>query len=185
MYYIDMASGVKHMEQPKKKISKAQKEAQQRYDKYKTKMVPVKYTGKDMDEYFEFQDYLLKHPEQSANRLIKNLIYQFLREENNKTRTQSQNMSGINIYEGIEAVNLESLRVIAGRETTDRMLEYYRDFLQNEIIEINRKEVNNWIKNYPKVAKHSETKLTTIGLEAHIFGKFMNYLDRIKAKIHI
>ena len=56
-------------------ISNAQKAAQKKYDQ-KTKMVSIKYTPSDMNEYQRLKNYLDKTG-QSTNKFIKNLINNF------------------------------------------------------------------------------------------------------------
>ena len=63
------------MKQVKKTISNAQKAAQKKYDQ-KTKMISIKYTPSDMNEYQRLKNYLDKTG-QSTNKFIKNLINNF------------------------------------------------------------------------------------------------------------
>ena len=63
------------MEHAKKTISNAQKAAQKKYDQ-KTKMISIKYTPSDMNEYQRLKNYLDKTG-QSTNKFIKNLINNF------------------------------------------------------------------------------------------------------------
>ena len=67
--------GIFKMEQAKKTISNAQKAAQKKYDQ-KTKMISIKYTPSDMNEYQRLKNYLDKTG-QSTNKFIKNLINNF------------------------------------------------------------------------------------------------------------
>lgn len=71
------------MMKSEKKVSEAQKAAQKRYDQEKTKMLSVKYTPVDMEDYEKLKEYLTESGE-SANWLIKELIHNFLTMKDNK-----------------------------------------------------------------------------------------------------
>lgn len=57
-------------------VSESQKAAQKKYDQ-KTKMISIKYTPSDMNEYMRLKSYLNKTG-QSTNAFIKTLIINFL-----------------------------------------------------------------------------------------------------------
>lgn len=75
------------MEIKKKKVSEAQKRAQERYDA-KTKTIAIKYTPANMDEYERLIQYL-SETKQSRNKFIKGLIREFLYTTNNKKNTSA------------------------------------------------------------------------------------------------
>ena len=78
-------------------VSESQKAAQKKYDQ-KTKMVSIKYTPLDMNEYQRLKNYL-NRTGQSTNGFIKKLINDFFESGQDKNNTQNRPKKKNGIWE--------------------------------------------------------------------------------------
>lgn len=167
----------------KGKVSQAQKEAQRRYDKYSTKMVSVKYTPVDINDYYELKEYLAEHPKESANGLIKDLIHNFL-----QTKDKNQATHGVGVgkrsdvksdevwylkpFEGIKPENIEYLYKHFGRFCGDQVLDAYWIRTENRAKKENAYKFNDWVEHRIKILAENNPKLSTRGKQMELFRLF-------------
>lgn len=138
----------------KSKVSAAQKAAQRKYDKEKTKMLSVKYTPVEMEDYYKLKDYIEESGE-SVNGLLKELIHTFLENKDKSAVTHgtiqrvTNKISQAEIYypyTRISPDNLEYLYKIFGRTETDHFLDYFRKRTINAVVEEKGDEFNEWLE---------------------------------------
>ncbi len=138
------------------KISDAQKAAQKRYDKEKTKTLSVKYTPLDMDDYVQLREYLEQTGE-SVNGLVKELIHTFLTSKDKdevayhgiKDRSASKtNEPHIYYpYKKVKKENLEYIYKKIGRPDTDLFLEQYLRRIEKLAVDDFGDSFNEWLEN--------------------------------------
>lgn len=151
------------------KVSETQKAAQKRYDK-KTKMVSLKYTPKDIDQYERLQKYL-KESNESANGFIKNLIMDFLsQDETNRDmvykiakKNKTTDSDICYPFKGIKEQNIQYLYEHFDRGYVNEMLEKYKHRTINKIQEENANKFNEWVEHRLKVLVENNPKLSIEG----------------------
>lgn len=167
------------------KVSDAQKAAQKRYDRDKTKMVSIKYTPLDMNDYDRLKEYLNESGE-TANRLIKELIHQFLESSNKKSvnfvsgnRTANKYNEGIIIYpfQEIKKENIEYLYSNFTREDVEYLLKQYRKMLIKKIVIENGQKFNEWIEKRIRIMVVENIKLSTEGKGYELLRLFDRYMN--------
>ena len=162
------------------KVSEAQKAAQKRYDG-KTKMVSLKYTPKDIDQYEKLQEYL-KESNESANGFIKSLIMDFLsqdefkRDMTYKIAKKNKVTDGDICYplKGIKEQNIQYLYKHFTRERVNEMLEKYRYKTICKIQEENANKFNEWVEHRLKVLVENNPKLIIEGKSFEMIRLFNN-----------
>lgn len=170
------------MKKSVKKISQAQKAAQRRYDKEKTKMLSVKYTPMDMDDYYNLKKYLEEHPEESTNGLIKDLIHNFLKTKDkdvstlgvgsNKASSKVEEIKYCYPYIKIKEKNIDYLYKHFGRSDTDELLEAYWERINKQIVSEYGDKFNEWVEHRIKILAENNPKLSTDGKQMELFRLF-------------
>lgn len=129
------------MEQEKKTISNAQKAAQKKYDQ-KTKMVSIKYTPSDMNDYQRMKNYL-DRTGQSTNKFIKSLINNFFDSGQDQIHSTNRIKSPIEEkrdmekkyypYLWVDDENLQFMYDNFDHKTMDKVLFEYEDVIVSEL----------------------------------------------------
>lgn len=125
-------------------VSKAQKAAQKKYDQ-KTKMVSIKYTPLDMDEYQRLKNYLDKTG-QSTNSFIKRLINDFFESGQDKNKVDNTPKSPVEQKRGMKEeyypcswIDAESIQFFYdkfGQKAMDQVIKEYLDIVNFDIEDI-------------------------------------------------
>lgn len=136
------------------KVSEAQREAQKKYDKEKTKMLSIKYTPVEMDDYYKLKDYIEESGD-SVNGLLKELIHTFLENKDKSAVTHGAIQRAANKtlqaeiyypYMKINPDNLEYLYKIFGRSNTDQFLDQFRNRIISTVVAEKGEEFNDWLE---------------------------------------
>lgn len=149
------------MEQAKKTISNAQKAAQKKYDQ-KTKMVSIKYTPSNMNEYQRLKNYLNKTG-QSTNKFIKTVINNFFDSGQDQIFSERKVKSPIEerteiqkkFYPYCEVYydDLQFLYDIFGQKTMDRIFCEFEDIIDSaldNILEETGSGFKEWVDDVKK-----------------------------------
>lgn len=144
------------------KISDSQREAQRRYDQ-KTKMVSVKYTLSELEEYMQLKEYLEK-TNQSMNGFVKKLIRSYfvsgkgeiyerpLEEKLHRTQTYHK-------YKNISIDDVQPLIDCLGKTVTQILLSRY-EIIFEEMVKSEREEYETklliWIEEVVRREEHGE-----------------------------
>ncbi len=172
------------MNKNNRKVSEAQKAAQKRYDKEKTKMLSVKYTPKDMRDYDNFKRYI-ESTGDSANQVIKELIHQFLKNRNRGGQYYISGSKSENIhndamvvypYKLIKRDNIEFLYANFNIEDVEYILDQYKKIFQQEIFNEKAKVFNTFIENVVPARVLNNTKLSTKGKGIELIRLFDRYV---------
>ncbi len=139
------------------KVSESQKAAQKRYDK-KTKMVSLKYTPKDIDQYDRLQEYL-EESNESANGFIKRLIADFL-SGNETYRYGANNIAddAYNPFKGIKEKNIQYLYKHFDKEFVNEILNKYKYMMTHKIQQEQANKFNEWVEHRLKVLVENDPK---------------------------
>lgn len=161
-----------------RKISDAQKAAQKRYDQ-KTHMISIKYTPKDEDEYYMLQNYL-SHSGESANKFIKNLVFDYLSQNdwdvdknsafNGNKITTDENM--IDPFIGLKKENIQYLYDHFNRSGVNRLLEEYRQRTVQLIQKEYAAKFNEWVEKRVKILAENNPKLSRNGKTLELYRLF-------------
>lgn len=157
MYVYDIDTwGVYNMEEVKNIISDAQKAAQKKYDQ-KTKMVSIKYTLSEMDEYNKLENYL-NRTGQSKNGFIKGLINNFFEsgqdqktiEEKEITHLQKRRRRQEEYYPYyyVSSDGIQFVYDKLGENIADKILNDYEEIIKSEIenvLEEKGDEFDEWV----------------------------------------
>lgn len=138
--------------------SEAQKRAQRKYDKNKTKTMTIKYTFADMEDYYEFKKYLEEN-DKTANKIMKELIHNFLKTKDTKQAQTFNDGLGLmrdcymtNPYRKINPDTIAYLNKHIGASGTEELLLRYRTIAESHMIteytEKFERFVNVYIKQY-------------------------------------
>lgn len=127
------------MDELKNTVSASQKKAQKKYDQ-KTKMLSVKYTPYDMNEYEKLKLYLQKTG-QSANGFIKKLIKDFFASgkdysfisKNTPSEEKQDERRYFCPFSYIAVERIEYLYDTFGKEITDQTLTEYYEILESNL----------------------------------------------------
>ena len=129
------------MSESKNVVSDAQKAAQKKYDQ-KTKMISVKYTPVDMDEYERLKVYL-NETGQSTNNFIKSLINNFFESgqdqekiehtERNPVTPKSNRKNYYYPYSWIADESIRFLRDNFGEDIMNKVLDEYSEIIEIDI----------------------------------------------------
>lgn len=155
------------MEQVKKTISNAQKAAQKKYDQ-KTKMVSIKYTPSDMNDYQRMKNYLDKTG-QSTNKFIKSLINNFFESGQDQIFSERKVKSPIEERTEIQKkyypyceVYYDDLKFLYdsfGQKTMDSVLNEFEDIIDSaldNILEETGSGFKEWVDDVKKRMDDSE-----------------------------
>lgn len=122
-------------------VSESQKAAQKKYDQ-KTKMVSIKYTPLDMNEYLRLKNYL-DSTGQSTNGFIKKLINDFFESGQDKNNVVSMPKNPIEEKRNMKEeyypcswIDSESIQFFYdkfGQEAVDKIIKEYLDIVNIEI----------------------------------------------------
>lgn len=120
-----------------KKISDSQKAAQKRYDQ-KTKMVSVKYTLSEMEDYAQLKEYLEK-TNQSMNGFIKGLIKSYFASGKGTIyeRPLEKKLHNTKTYYKYKNITLEDVQPLIdyfGKIPTQRLLSKYERIFEDVVI---------------------------------------------------
>lgn len=173
----------------KKKISDAQRAAQKKYDK-KTKMISIKYTPADMDEYEKLQQFLEKS-NQSANKFIKNVIYDYLQENekdqimngddiNRFERSTKHNENEkymYNPFEGIKEKNIQYLYDHFESDIVNTLFDEYRIRTLYNMKKVNTEKFNHWVENRIKILVERNPKLSKAGKGMELLRLFNRLIE--------
>lgn len=140
----------------KGKVSEAQKAAQKKYDQEKTKVISIKYTPVDMEQYEDLKAYLNTTGD-SANGVIKDLIFKFLQKRKQYSHSRIYDMKYRSAsklaepqlyqpYVKIKPETLEYLHQNIRREGTDELLEEYRKIAEKDAIEFYTEKFNRFVE---------------------------------------
>lgn len=129
------------MNESKKSISNAQKISQKKYDQ-KTKMISVKYTPANMDEYERLKVYL-NETGQSTNNFIKSLINNFFesgQDQENFNHTEKapviEKNNGKKYYDPYSWISDDSIRFLQdsfGEDIMNKVLHEYSENIEFDI----------------------------------------------------
>ncbi|MBC5688693.1 hypothetical protein H8S37_07080 [Mediterraneibacter sp. NSJ-55] len=109
-------------------LTEKQKEYQKRYDK-KIKMISVKYTKSDMNDYHRLKEYL-KKTGKTTNSFIKELVNDFF--EHEKYIINDKRIA--EYFAGYcDETLLDKLEKVVGRKKFDMITDYYRDTIESEL----------------------------------------------------
>lgn len=146
------------MEKTKNTISISQKAAQKKYDQ-KTKMVSIKYTPSDMNEYLRLKNYL-DRTGQSTNGFIKNLIKNFFEsgedQKNvvNRVKTpiekSRERQEGYYPYCWMDDESMQFLYDKFGQKAMDQILNEFAEIVESELDDILEDKgcgFNDWISD--------------------------------------
>lgn len=119
-----------------KKISDSQKAAQKRYDQ-KTKMVSVKYTLSEMEDYIQLKEYLEK-TNQSMNGFIKGLVKSYFASGQGTIyeKPLEKKLHGKKTYDNYENITLNDIQPLIdrlGRLQTQMILSKYERIFENTV----------------------------------------------------
>lgn len=142
------------MNKIKNTVSSSQKKAQKKYDQ-KTKVVSIKYTPYDMDDYKQLKDYLTR-TNQSVNGFVKQLIKNFFAEGNDKKQpqivnpivTKREQLFDIYPFVYIDEENIQILYDLLGEKLAPRFLDDYYELVQLPIenfLESKGYDFDEWI----------------------------------------
>lgn len=150
------------MEEIKNNVSDAQKAAQKKYDQ-KTKVVSIKYTPADMEDYERLKIYLEKTGK-SKNGFIKELVNNFFDSgegEIYETVVEKRLHSTQSYYNYVN-VSMDSIKPLLeffGELITGRILVEYNKILKNAMINKRtdcEKKLNNWLDDVLKNIEEGE-----------------------------
>lgn len=145
-----------------KKISDSQKEAQKRYDQ-KIKMVSVKYTLSEMEEYTQLKEYL-KKTNQSMNGFIKGLIRSYFESGQGTVyeRPLEKKLHNTKTYYKYKNISLDDVQPLIdyfGKIPTQRLLSKYEKIFEDVVI-TKREEYETklliWIEEVMKRVEQGE-----------------------------
>lgn len=161
------------------KVSDVQKAAQKKYDQ-KTKMISVKYTPTDMDEYIKLKEYL-NITGDSANALIKALINSFLTSKDkglvanssgNRARDKRDEACLYYPYQEIKQENVQYLYRNFIRSEIDILLEAYRQRIEHVTVCDYANKFNDFVEHRVKILVEKETKLSGEGKVLELYRLF-------------
>ena len=120
-----------------KKISDSQKAAQKRYDQ-KTKMVSVKYTLSEMEDYTQLKEYLEK-TNQSMNGFIKGLVKSYFASGKGAIyeRPLEKKLHNTKTYYKYKNISLDDVQPLIdyfGKIPTQRLLSKYEGIFEDVVI---------------------------------------------------
>lgn len=158
-------------------MSEAQKRAQKKYDK-KTKVVSIKYTPADMQEYEKLKQYLAQ-TNQSVNGFIKRLINDYFDVKKMKSsEEEKQNVSKCSKeeekrwifkeyqpYSYIEIEYFQFLKEHFGEDILDEILREYYELIDYEIdyniVDVYGENFENWVEDLKDRIEQGERILGT------------------------
>ena len=152
------------MEESNRKVSESQRAAQRKYDK-KTKMVSVKYTPSDMEDYERLKNYLTKTG-QHTNKFIKSLINDFFDSGKgeiyeNYLDKRLHDRQEYWVFKGVEKDKVQFIMDNVGTMPTRRILTKYTENLRHTVVE-QRDEMalkfSEWIEEVIKQIEMGEYK---------------------------
>lgn len=159
------------MNKTKNRVSPSQKKAQKKYDQ-KTKMVSIKYTLHDMNDFKRLKEYL-DRTNQSANGFIKQLIKNFFAEGQDKKENRISNsvlekreqQVDICPFVYIDEESIQILYDILGKDLAPRFLNEYYELIQTDIediLEDNGYTFDEWITRIEKEITCGELEYSTL-----------------------
>lgn len=172
------------MEESNRKVSESQKAAQKKYDK-KTKMVSVKYTPSDMEDYERLKEYLSKTG-QHTNKFIKSLINDFFNSGKGKVYDDDldrklHDIQEYWIYTHIEKKDMQPIVDRLGFPTARRILSMYADMLKKSTIKNREVQANiflDWLEGIKMQMELGEyDNLSDIRKYCKIKDDFNKYID--------
>lgn len=148
-------------------VSESQKAAQKKYDQ-KTKMVSIKYTPSDMNEYQRLKNYL-DSTGQSTNGFIKKLINDFFESGQDKSNAQSipkdpvqEKLDIKENYYPCSWIDAESIQLIYdnfGQKAMDEVIKEYLDMVNldvEDILEGKGCDFDEWVNDIAERIKDNE-----------------------------
>lgn len=166
-YYIDIWR-TSNMEEIKNTVSDAQKAAQKKYDQ-KTKLVSIKYTPADMEDYDRLMDYLDKTG-QSKNSFIKMLINGFFEKGYHRYKFPIPKEYEKREYYKFECISDECFeklkRILGDEEKYNIVLDYYDSCIKDELeyaFEEKGSEFEEWVDIFEDSVNSGEVNLNLSG----------------------
>lgn len=158
------------MDKTKNTVSSSQKKAQKKYDQ-KTKMVSIKYTPYDMNDYEQLKEYLTR-TNQSVNGFVKQLIKNFFIEGHDKKKPQiddpvvKKREQEFKYYPFtyIDEENVQILYNLLKKNLAARFLDEYHEVIQLEIDNILEEKgcaFDDWITAIEKEVANGEMSYCT------------------------
>ncbi|MCM1044441.1 MAG: hypothetical protein NC417_02920 [Candidatus Gastranaerophilales bacterium] len=176
------------MEEIKNNVSDAQKAAQKKYDQ-KTKMVSIKYTPADMEDYERLKMYL-DRTGKSTNKFIKELVNDFFNSGKGEVYENviEKRLHSTQSYYNYVNINMDTIRPLMeyfGELITKSILMEYNKILKDEMI--NKRtdcetKFSCWLNDVLKNIEKGDFENKTKGEKYRILKDSFRMLFEIKQK---